>query len=57
MNTVMLKKDGYIIAILVNGERRNLTQIKQPFTGNEELSHNINFGKNKSPIFRVRVRN
>lgn len=50
MNSVMLKKDGYIVAILVNGERRNPTQTKQPFTGNEELSHNINFGKTNPPF-------
>lgn len=47
----------HIVAILANGERRFPTQAKHQFTGNEEITIIINFGKSKFPILRVSLRN
>ena len=47
----------HIIAIFANGERRNPTQAKHQFTGNEEFTIIINFGKSKFPILKVSLRN
>jgi len=47
----------HIIAIFANGEKRNPTQAKHKFSGTEEITIIINFGKSKFPILRVNIRN
>lgn len=47
----------HIIAIFANGEKRNPIQAKYKFSGAEEITIIINFGKSKFPILRVSIRN
>ena len=47
----------HIVAIFANGEKRNPTQAKHQFNGNEEITIIINFGESKFPILQVSVRN
>lgn len=47
----------HIVAIFANGEKRHPTQLKHPFSGNEEITIVINFGESRFPILRVSVRN
>lgn len=52
-----LLDNEHIVAIFANGEKRNPIQAKHKFSGQEEITMVINFGKNKFPILRVVVRN
>ncbi|MDH5183038.1 MAG: hypothetical protein OEX12_04035 [Gammaproteobacteria bacterium] len=47
----------HIMAIFANGERRQPIQAEHKFSGNEEVTLIIGFGKSKFPILRVSVRN
>lgn len=47
----------HIIAIFANGERRNPIKTEHKFSGQEETTIIISFGKSKFPILRVKVRN
>ena len=52
-----LLDNKHIIAIFADGEKRNPTQVNYIFSGQEEITMAINFGKSKFPILRVEVRN
>ncbi len=45
----------HVVAIFANGEKRNPSQAEYRFSGQEEITMIINFGKSKFPILRVRV--
>ena len=47
----------HIIAIFANGEKRRPVHAEHKFSGEEETTMIINFGKSKFPILRVSVRN
>ena len=47
----------HIIAIFANGEKRSPVHAEHKFSGEEETTMIINFGKSKFPVLRVSVRN
>ncbi len=47
----------HITGMFANGEKRNPIEAEHKFSGHEETTMTINFGKSKFPVLRVSVRN
>lgn len=50
-------RDGHLLALFANGERRPPMKLKQRFSGRETLTLNIFFGFNKFPILSLYTAN